>query len=334
MTEFLDANYDGIKKQASGIPATIKSVPEEELQTIDGKRLVILLGAGDSYAVAEYGKWAFLSASINAISISPPELSRIPLGKDCLVIGISASGRSLATIDALAKARTKGATTVVLTDNPEGKTSNVADRVWLTLSGIDTYNISPAVPTTSAMSYILKLVSLYQAGTDEKLLQDTNQLAEKGQEIIDWAEVVGSEIEKLISLEKPVYIISDGPNYVSALLGMMKINEYSLVKGIAMIREEFQHHCNLSINDDDRAILVSDSPSTQMDQHYMKVLTDTLKMQAYHLHTPDELGLRYPIVQSIANAIVLQMAAYHHVRKTDPEKTRFKMPHAEAFKIY
>ena len=57
-------------------------------------------------------------------------------------------------------------------------------------------------------------------------------------------------------------------------------------------------------------------------------------MKAYHLHVDDRLGLKLPLVQAIPNTIALQMAAYHTVLKFNPDKESFRLPHAEAFKIY
>jgi len=137
MTEFLDACYSAIKKQGKAIPETLASVDLKETDIINDAKRIVLVGCGDSYAAAEYGKWAFLKVGLNAISLSPTEMSHIALDKRNVVIGITASGRSLATIAALDRAKSKGATTVVLIDDPEGKAVESADRVWTTRSGVN-----------------------------------------------------------------------------------------------------------------------------------------------------------------------------------------------------
>jgi hypothetical protein len=114
----------------------------------------------------------------------------------------------------------------------------------------------------------------------------------------------------------------------------MKFDEYSLVKGTTALREEFRHHYNISIRGDEPVVFITDSPSNEKDATYLRVLTDALEMRAYHLTTPHELYLESSLGQAIANSIALQMAAFHHVLKHNPEKEKFKLPHAEAFKIY
>jgi glucosamine 6-phosphate synthetase-like amidotransferase/phosphosugar isomerase protein len=206
--------------------------------------------------------------------------------------------------------------------------------VWVTKSGVGTYNTSPSAPTTAAMAYLLTVSTGFDSESEGNLSRDIKQLKRIGKEMIAWAEKEGVAISCLTSPNVPIYLISEGPNHVAGQIGMMKFDEYSILKGIAAIREEFKHHYNISVNDSDSAVLITESPSGSKDDVYMSVLTDSLKMRAHHLHVDEKLNLRLPLVQTIPNTIALQMAAYHTVRRYDPDKMSFKLPHAEAFKIY
>ncbi len=334
MTEFLDICYDAIKKQEHAIPKTIDEVDEMAASVLEDKKQVVLVGCGDSYAAADYGRWAFLNVGINSSVVSPDEIGYLHLGKDTTVIGITASGRSLATIDALQKAKSRGATIVTLTDDKSGTASKEADHVWITKSGVRTYNTSPSAPTTAAMVYLLTVSSRFAEDSEGSLDHDIKQLKSIGKDLVIWAEKEGIAISQLTSPNVPIYLISEGPSYVAAQIGMMKFNEFSILKGFAAIREEFRHHYNLSIKDNDSAVLITNSPPDQSDDVYMRVLKETLKMRAHHLYTDDKLGLKLPLAQAIPNAIALQMAAYHNVLKFDPNKESFLVSHAEAFKIY
>lgn len=329
MTEFLDSCYDVIKVQERSIADTINSVDIDNVSDITGKQQIVLIGAGDSYAVAEYGKWVFRSLGLDAISLSPPEVIHVPMDSDTVVIGVTASGRSLSTLDALQKARSKGAETIVLTDDPDGKASEEASNLWVTKSKVDSYNVSPASPTTTAMVYLLAIASELES----KLQTDLKQLTKIGKDMIRWAEHEGKVIAKLVAPGPPLYMISDGPNHVAAQIGMMKFNEFAVVKGFAALREDFCHHQNLSINDDDQALLISGKEDSD-DKRYMKVLTDVLSMKAHHIHVPEEFGLKTALAQTIPNVIALQMGSHFTVRRYNPSMEWFRMPHAKAFKIY
>ncbi len=333
MTEFLDICYNAIKLQATAIPETLRNVGSNDIYTIKDKRL-IFVGCGDSYAVGEYGKWAFLRAHHDSLVFSSSELHQVPLDERVVVIGITASGRSLETIAALEYAQKNGATTVVLTDDREGTACDFTDHTWLTKSGVDTYNTSPSVPTTAAMAYLLKLAVTEQAMPRARIHNDMHVLEQQAENIVSWAEIVGREISQIPRPGEMVYHISEGPNYVAAQLGMMKFNEYSLVKGTSALREEFRHHYNLSIRGDEPVVLITDAPPSERDGTYLQILSETLKMRAYHLYSPSELYLESPLGQAIANTIALQMAAFHHALRNNPEMSKFKLPNAEAFKIY
>lgn len=333
MTDFYDLIYNAIKLQAKGIPDTLRSVNSEEKNVIKGKRL-IFIGCGDSFGVADYGKWAFIPLGTNASSMSPSELTRVPLDGDCVVVGITASGRSLETIAALEHAKKSRAVTIVLTDNPKGAACEFADHVWLTKSDVGTYNTSPSGPTTTAMAYLLKLAVLEQADPGAGIYQDSLRLEENSRQIVIWAEDMGKEISLMPNPGETVYLISEGPNYVAAEIGMMKFNEYSLLRGVSVLREEFRHHTTLSLRNEDSVILITDGHSEEKDQTYKKVLVETLGTRTNILRTPAGLSLESTLGQAIANTIALQMAAFYFAKKHSPDKDGFRMPHANAFKIY
>ncbi|MBE0526239.1 MAG: hypothetical protein IH631_04810, partial [Candidatus Thorarchaeota archaeon] len=87
MTEFLDSCYEVIKVQERSIADTINSVDLMNVSDITEKQQIVLIGAGDSYAVSEYGKWLFRAIGLNAISLSPPEVIHVPMDSDTVVIG-------------------------------------------------------------------------------------------------------------------------------------------------------------------------------------------------------------------------------------------------------
>jgi len=333
MTEFLDACYEAIKVQEKSIAETIQAVDATGLSEIQDKRRIILVGAGDSYGVSEYGKWTFLAAGLEAYSLSPIDIMHIPLDSDSVVIGITASGRSLSTLDSLQKAKAEGASVIILTDNPEGRASDESSTRWITHAGVDSYNVSPASPTTTAMAYLLAIAAKLDSPIKGKLQYDLKQLTKIGEPMLRWAEEKGIAISKELSLRPTLYLISDGPNYVAAEIGMMKFNEFGLIKGFAAQREEFCHHQNLSINDGDQTILISGERQVD-DERYMQVLIEVLKMQTYHLYGEKSFKLRTALAQTIPNTIALQMGAHHFVRRFRPDMEWFRMPHAKAFKIY
>lgn len=334
MTEFFETCLSSIMLQETSLRNTIEAIKDENASLLNSADRIILTGCGDSYAAAAYGNWCLLALGIDSVLLSPSEIVHTPVKKGTLVIGITASGRSLATIDALDYARNQGARVVALTDDPQGPICKHVDEVWITKSGVSSYNTSPSAPTTAAMVFMLALVSRIDGGTPKELNDDVLHLKVKGEEIIKWAQKTGQNIASVVDSSKIVYLVGEGPNHVAAQIGMMKFDEYSIVKGIAAKKEEFRHHYNLSIKDGEPVVVITDTPSGEEDSIYLKVMSDTLKMGVYHLHAPTNLGLQSALAQAIPNMIAMQFAAYYSAVKLDPEKTGFKEPHASSFKIY
>ena len=334
MSEFLDACYDAIRKQETSIANTLAAVNTQDAAILHDKRLIVLTGCGDSFAVADYGKWALLRQGVNAITLSPSELPQVQLDKNCIVIGVSASGRSLATIDAMKRAQETGAATVLLTDKEDGDAAEFAEYSWTTKSGVTSYNISPSSITTTAMAYLLGLSVEYQESPRTEISSDVDRLKKGAKRIVAWAEEVGKQIAEVPILGRPLFMIAEGPNYAAAQVGMMKFNEYGVLQSTTALWEDFRHHYVLTINKDDGAVLITGSPPKNDDRRYMQALQDTLKMRSYHLFTPEEIGLQTSLGQAIPNSIALQMAAYYNVLKHDSHKDGWRKPNVDAFKIY
>ncbi len=320
-----------VRLQEKVIPKAIERGQDIGLNAIRDKKLVVLTGCGDSYAVAEYGAWLLLQEGINAVAVSAPDTQRLHLNDRYTVVGITASGRSLATIGALEYAKRQGSHTVALTDNEKGEVTNVVDTCWVTESGVATYDIIPTAPTTAAMAFLLGVM---EQVNQERYEEDTGRL-QKGMSILfREAEGEGRQISELISPKQRAYFISEGPNFVAAQLGMMKINEASLTQGIAILREEFQHYGSLPTQQNDLAIVVTDSPASKRDHAFVRTLWERLGLKSYHLHTSENARLETPIVQTIVNTVTLQIAVFNALVRFDPEKEWFRLPHAKAFRIY
>ncbi len=313
------------------IPATMSAVSGEEGEALRHRRLIVFTGCGDSLAVAEFGARMLLQEGLNAIALSPPELLRVPIDGQCVVIGVTASGRSLSTLAAIEYAAECGATTIALTDNKEGRIVDRVEVVWLTRSGVESYNIIPTAPTTAAMAYLLAVVSKM---SEERYQADVHVLSKNMSRVFEWAEREGRKISELITTNQTVYLISEGPHYVAAQLGMMKICESSMTLGVSVLREEFQHYGSLPTRAGDAAILITDSPPAKHDLRFLEILERILELRSYLLCLPDELEIRSPFAQVIPNVIALQTAVHNALTRTFPDKEWFRLPHAKAFEIY
>ncbi len=334
MTRFLEDCRAGIMAQVEGIPATLKSVDPLQSDALTSVRRLVFTGCGDSFAVADYARWLFLACGLNATYITPPALPVLPLDEDSLVVGITASGRSLATVDALDHASREGAQTVVLTDNPNGPAVKHAETVWLTRSNAPSYDISPASPTTCAMAFLLGLAAFLDTPVSMGIRHDLPLLVKTAPETVRLAQSVGLETASWLDVTHPIYLISEGPCHVAAQIGMMKFNEYSVTRGVAAVREEFRHHWALSVGAGDNALLIVGEEANDTDMRYVEVLRTHLGMRGTTVSPPASLNLHSLFSRVIPLVIALQLAAYQTTSRFAPSTKGFRMPHAGAFKIY
>ncbi|MBD3407500.1 MAG: SIS domain-containing protein [Candidatus Lokiarchaeota archaeon] len=332
MTDFLKKTYKIMEIQGKAIIATLESTTLQQPEALLNRQQIILTGCGDSYAVANFGRWIFLNIGIPSVCISPTEIEQIPINSDFTIIGVTASGRSRTTVKALRHAQEREAYTIALTDNPNGEIHELAHELWLTESGVTTYDIVPTAPTTTAMGYLLKIAEIL--GNDESISKDCKHLSKVMENAIQWAKKWGEEFSEKLIPDGTLYLISEGPNFVAADLGMMKFNEYAVMKSQTVLREEFRHHGNLPTKDNDTVMLITDSPMTDADERYIQVISETLRLNATILCTPSYLDIRTRFAQTILNTIALQYAAYHNVLKYHPEMEWFRLPNAKAFRIY
>lgn len=98
---------------------------------------IVLFGLGNSAAIAHDAQHKFLRLGLNASAYSDNHMQTIVashLTSDCVVIGISHSGKSIDVVDALKLARINGATTICVTDSGSSPITEVSDICLFTKS--------------------------------------------------------------------------------------------------------------------------------------------------------------------------------------------------------
>lgn len=113
-------------------------VDEEKMQRISKllttKRRVFLYGKGSSGLVAQEIKLRFMRLGVDAEAITDNHIMRINavmLRSDCLVIGISVSGKTEEILGAISEAKRRGAATVLITSHARREFVQICDEVLL-----------------------------------------------------------------------------------------------------------------------------------------------------------------------------------------------------------
>jgi glucosamine--fructose-6-phosphate aminotransferase (isomerizing) len=167
------------------------------------------------------------------------------INKNTLVIGLSSSGATTKTVEAILLAQKLGAYTLVLTNTPGSILMKIADRGLLIHAERKGW---PTQSSTSAMALLAKLgleITKVRKSTT-KLFNNIENEFDKIPELISHVlERTNSIMESIAKIEvyRKIYLYTGGgPAYASALIGAAKVKECSPDHAIAIPLEEFHHY--------------------------------------------------------------------------------------------
>jgi len=148
-----------LKKVLLGFSRTIESTANIQdlnkyisaINFIRSANRIEIYGVGASGAVAKVFQYKLLRTGFPAIAIDDPHIQCISaanLNPGDLVIGISQSGSTKDTVDALAVAKKRGATTIAITDHVNSPITKYSDIV------LETYSRENPVKTSAGRSIV------------------------------------------------------------------------------------------------------------------------------------------------------------------------------------
>lgn len=230
-----------------------------------GVRRVFGVGCGTSYYVAIGGLYPLRKhPAIDTYSLPSSEffLHYLPkVDERTAVIGISRSGYTAETLEALRKAKEKGAVALCITCSEESEMVEISNHA--VAFSVEEESIV-MTKTFTAMSYALLCFS-------PNLLAYTDGGSLVGELLSEWRRVP-KEIAKVLEVEEDVKHIASplakeraagfiflgtGPTYAVALEGSLKLKETSYVISEAMPALEFRHGPMALLGENVKIIIVS-----------------------------------------------------------------------------
>jgi glucosamine--fructose-6-phosphate aminotransferase (isomerizing) len=252
---------DSLAQEEAGIEAVAESLTALPL------RRVFLTGCGDSLAVMIAAR--LLLEEMLGVPCEPIQALDLAyyyngsLGPDTLVVGLSSSGTTTRTVEAMLVARAHGAVTLALTNTPASPLMEVATHALL----IRAKRLGwPTQSSTAALAVISKVAvnaglrrgatrAAYLSGELARVPQVMEQvLAACDAPIVALADTVAT---------RSIYLFAGGgPAYAAALFGATKMKECSPDHAMAIPLEEF-HHYNSQKAGDPLFVLAPAGPSVQ-----------------------------------------------------------------------
>ncbi|WEL16804.1 Glucosamine 6-phosphate synthetase [Halorhabdus sp. SVX81] len=246
------AGYDHfMQKEINEQPRSLRQGLSERVDELAGEvdigdlaylnpRGVQLVACGTSYHAALYGAQLFRDAGIPAQAFLAHEYASAPppVGDD-LVIGVTQSGETADTLSALRAARSKGATTLAVTNVVGSTASRECDHVFYIKAG-------PEIGVAATKTFASQLTALNLLATgmvpskdDRESIAALRDLPADVQEVLDEsrAEAVAEEY-----LDSDAYFfLGRGLQYPVALEGALKMKEITYKHAEGFAAGELKH---------------------------------------------------------------------------------------------
>ena len=187
-------------------------------------RLVILVARGTSDNAAQFARYLIEIATHIPVSLAAPSVLTLyasPLDlRDVLVVGISQSGESTDTNAVLADARSRGAVTVGITNEPNSTMAEISAYTLLVQAGKE-----ESVAATK--TYTCQLMAVYllaHALGGEVSFDALRRLPEWTERVLEVEDRVGEIAERYMFMTRAV-TVGRGLNYANALEFGLKLME-------------------------------------------------------------------------------------------------------------
>lgn len=263
--------YDEIKSQPDAVAHSLElaaGAGRDVARSLTRARRVFLTGCGTSFHAALTAAWFFRSftrGKLDARAIEAFDLATyLPgLRPDDVVIGISHSGGTPMTVEALSRGRRSGCETVVVTGFPESEAAKNA-RLVLPTGYAEERSWAHTVSYTSALTSLAAVANML-AEREERL--DLAPLGDVMRAALDVEEIAHRIAAGVLLAERyreggDIVLVGGGPHAATAREGELKLLETSYVHASAFSLEEMLHGPLAAVTPETLAILVVPSGRT------------------------------------------------------------------------
>ena len=239
--------YDMIRGIPQGFQKTVQVMQEQLSRTpLPKKEPLFLTGNGTAYYSCLMGS-QFLAETnlpwkaVQAFDLLHYSPKTTPAG---VVVGVSHSGITKNTVDALGHAKSRQTSTIAVTHFADRPISSVADRTFVVGDGPDKSRCHTKTYTDSAAAVLsLSLAHGKLHGYESPIEQHfSNELHDDLTETVRSSESLAKSAAKsLASNIRKVFVVGSGPNAVTAREVALKVKESSFLPAEGMMLEEILH---------------------------------------------------------------------------------------------
>ena len=219
------------------------SVIREIIQAIKSRNVtqVVLAARGTSDHAAVYGKYVIELLLGIPVSLAASSIFTIYQGNmnfsNCLVIGVSQSGKAADVLEVLRNARKSGAVTVGITNNAESEIALESEFFLNCEAGVE----KSVAATKSFGTQIFLLANLAAEWAENKDMQkEIYQIPERLSQAFEVSDAIECKVERYRFMNE-CFVLARGINYAISLEAALKIQETTYVRAKAFATSDFQH---------------------------------------------------------------------------------------------
>jgi glucosamine--fructose-6-phosphate aminotransferase (isomerizing) len=288
-------------------------------------RNAIILGCGSSHYAGLVGQHLLEGiGGIPAVAkLAADFCCRKPVNSDSVVLGITQSGETADTLNALKHAVTRGYKTIAITNVPGSSVTRVVDSVIYTAAG-------PEVGVASTKSFTTQLMALYSLAlalqesnaAKQDIMAQLRQIPGKINELLDMEEHIAGMGRYLAAFDYVSYI-SRGINMPIAMEGALKLKEVAYIHAEGCNAGELKHGPFALLTPQTPVVAIA-----SMDDTYDLLLTNIKEIKSREapviaiagedddvIETCVDYVIRVPsvdpLLSPIINAAAVQLLAYY-----------------------
>ena len=206
-------------------------------------RTVRMVGHGSSDNAASYGVYAFgllphWTALRDSISLSVYYGAEIDLRGSC-VLALSQSGRTPDVVDYVERARSRGALTVAVTNDPSSELARAAEAVLPLVAG-DELAVAATKTYTNQVA-ALALLAGYAAGQGPRIADGIREVAGLLDNLLPRLEQPLSELAVSLAFVGRMFVIGRGPEFATAREISLKLLETCRVAAEPLTATDLAH---------------------------------------------------------------------------------------------
>jgi glutamine---fructose-6-phosphate transaminase (isomerizing) len=286
--------YDMIKEIPNAMRTTLQVLRESKLG-LRSSGSVVFTGSGTGFYSAKMGSQALNFSSLSWIAEHAYELTNYESNKISggLVIGVSHSGVTKSTMDALLKAKSQGAYVLGLTHFQDRPISKIADKTLIIGNGPDKSRCHTKTYISSATAVLelsLQLAQPLKGELETIRKQFDSELFEKVESAISATEQPAQKAGKEFGSFRRIFFVGAGPNLISAKEAALKIKESSYLAAEAMELEEILHGPWVSF--DEKTLVVVIVPSGPSQERAEDLVAAARRIGAKTLVVSDSSNLQ------------------------------------------